>query len=81
MARKRPFFRPQIDAGIEEKLRRLKEEQHYHGSMASFVESILDKYADGLLLEAAMVERPMRAEFIGFEEKKQDHGKRRRKAS
>lgn len=80
MARKRPFFRPQIDGVIEEKIRKLMTDQRYHGSMASFVESVLDKYADGLLVDASS--RPSRAEFVAFEEKKQsDHEKRQKRAT
>src|SRR5688572_33508866 len=60
----RPFFRPQIDAEIQAKLEKLKKEQRYHGSMATYVENILDKYADGLLVEVRdAAERPIRAEF------------------
>ena len=66
MPRKRPFFRPQIDSEIEEKLKNLKAREHYHGSMASYVEGILDRYAEGLLTQQRNVDH---AEFAGFEEK------------
>ena len=49
MARIRPFFRPQIDRDIEKKLELRKAAERYHGSLASYVEGILDRYADGLL--------------------------------
>ncbi len=79
MARKQPFFRPQIDQGIQEKLKKIKVEQRYHGSLASFVESVLDKYADGLLVDVKEgAGQPLRAEFEGFEEKKHSRNEKQR---
>lgn len=52
MARIRPNFRPQIDESIAKKLEEKKQQERYYGSMASFVEGILDRYCDGLLVAA-----------------------------
>ena len=51
MARSKPFRSPQIDMEICQKLDRIIEKQRYRGSFASFCETVLDKFADGLLIE------------------------------
>jgi len=56
MARVKPFRRLQIDAEICSKISQIIEERRYRGSFTSFVESVLELYADGLLMEKAMTE-------------------------
>jgi len=49
MTKIRPFRRLEIDAQICAKISQIIEENRYRGSFTSFVESILDLFADGLL--------------------------------
>ena len=74
MARIRPFRRLEIDSEICKKVSKIMAEKRYRGSFTSFVESVLDQYTDGLLVDKGRTDR---AEFVGFEEKKQDHEKQR----
>lgn len=48
MVRVRPFRRIQVDEEICKKLDLIKQELRYRGSFTSFLEGILDQYADGL---------------------------------
>jgi hypothetical protein len=78
-SRKEPFFRPLIDAEIQAKLQAIKDRQRYRGSMATFVEGILERYCDGLLVEVK--EGAVRAEFAGFNEKQVSHEKRSKRSA
>lgn len=51
MARVDPYRRIEIDATICAKIAKIIEERRYRGSFTSFVESILDLYGDGLLMD------------------------------
>lgn len=82
MARSRPFRRFEIDAEICAKIATIMEVKRYRGSFTSFVESVLDRYADGLLVEAAeSAARPVRAEFAGFEKKQPADEKRSKRSA
>lgn len=59
MARARPFRRLEIDAQICEKITRIMEDERYRGSFTSRVETILDLYGDGLLVDVR--EKPARS--------------------
>lgn len=52
MAKTGPFIRPQIGGIVAKKLGEKKQQERYFGSMASFIEGILVKYCEGLLVEA-----------------------------
>lgn len=61
MARTRPYFRPQIDDSIREKLEEKRHQDRFHGSMAAYVEGILEKFAEGILVEAPAAASDVRA--------------------
>jgi hypothetical protein len=52
MARVDPFRRIEIDLEICKKVERIMDTKRYRGSFTSYVESILEQYADGLLVSA-----------------------------
>lgn len=51
MVRAEPFKKWRVKTEITDRLTKRKQDERYHGSMTSYVEGILDRYADGLLVE------------------------------
>lgn len=80
MARTKPGRRFELDREICLKWEKIKELTRYRGSLTSLIESHLDERADGLLTQLTGQERPIRAEFAGFQEK-HGHEKRSRKSA
>lgn len=77
MGKSGPFKAWRVKSEITDRLKvRLKEER-YHGSLTSYIEGILDKFADGILAENKST--PERAEFVAFEEKGQSVDEKRHK--
>lgn len=80
MTRAAPFKKWRVKTEITDRLEKRKTEDHFHGSMTAFIEGILDKFSEGLLVE--MRSKPERVEFVDFEEKGQsEHEKRHKRAS
>lgn len=51
MARATPGSRIEIDPEICAKIQKIMNSERYHGSFTSYVESVLDRFADGMLVE------------------------------
>jgi hypothetical protein len=64
MARTKPYRAVQIDKGICDKLEQMMAQARYRGSFASFVESLLERIADGLLVERKDVESEIREQIF-----------------
>lgn len=50
MAKTTPFKGWRVKTEITDRLETRKAQEHYHGSMTSYIEGILDRYADNLLI-------------------------------
>ncbi len=53
--RSRPFSVWSVDKSITERLDKIRVQEHYRGSMTSFIESILEKYVEGILRDVREV--------------------------
>jgi hypothetical protein len=51
MVRAEPFQKWRVKTEITDRLTKRKKDERYHGSLTSYIEGILDRYADGLLTE------------------------------